>query len=276
MPRCASILLAGFFLAAGLTACGDSKTTQQLNELQENLQQANSMLDSLNYTIDTSNQLITDLRARADSLERVDEKLLVSVQQLNREVKEWRQLATEQRKKNEELTTEIERMKREKQTDQQTIARLGAQADSLNTALLGARSSIQRQNDQIRRLEGQLTQAQGEVEGLRQAQVSVRLVVGTEKQLEEMGYLESSRPLSRIGRKTYKLIKKIDETDSSARLVPIGQTLTLNRKPKLLIDRFGQLDEGKDYRQTKEGGQVQITFTNELMGGTDVLVMAEE
>lgn len=276
MPRHASVVLVGFLLAASLTACSDSKTTQQLNELQENLLQANSMLDSLNYTIDASNQLITDLRTRADSLERVDEKLLVSVQQLSREVKQWRQLATEQRQKNEQLTTEIERMKREKQADQQTIARLGAQTDSLSVALLGARSSIQRQNDQIRRLEGQLTQTQGEVSGLKQAQVSVRLAIGTEKQLEELGYLESSRPLSRIGRKAYKLVKKIDETDASARLVPIGQTLTLTRKPKMLIDRFGRLDEGKDYRQTKEGGQVQITFTNELMGGIDVLAMVEE
>lgn len=276
MPRYAPIVLIGFFLAASLTACGDSKTTQQLNELQENLVQANSMLDSLNYTIDTSNQLITDLRTRADSLERVDEQLLVSVQQLNREVKEWRQLATEQKKKNEQLTSEIERMKREKQVDQQTIARLGAQTDSLNVALLGARSGIQRQNDHIRRLEGQMAQTKEEVEGLRKAQVSVRLVVGTEKQLEEQGYLESSRPLTHAGRKAYKLVKKIDETDASARLVSIGQSLTLNRKPKLLIDRFGRLNEGKDYRQAKEGGQVQITFTNELMGGADVLVMVEE
>lgn len=114
------------------------------------------------------------------------------------------------------------------------------------------------------------------MEGLRRVQVSVRLVVGTEKQLEELGYLESSRPLSRIGRKAYRLVKKIEETGSSARLVLIGQSIILNRKPKLFIDRFGRLNEGKDYRQTREGGQVQITFINELMGGAEVLAMVEE
>ena len=276
MSRCTPVVFIGLFLVASLTACGDGETDQQLNDLQGNLLQANSMIDSLTYTIDASSQLITELRARADSLEEVDAKLLVSVQKLSKEVKEWRQLATEQKKKNEQLVSEVERMKREKQTDQQAIAKLSAQANSLNVALLGARSNIQRQNDRIRRLETQVTQTREEAEELRKAQVSVRLVVGTEKQLEEWGYLESSRPLSRIGRKTYKLVKKIDEIDSSARLVAIGQTITLNRKPKQLIDRFGRLDDGRDYRQTKEDGQVQITFINELMGGTDVLAMVEE
>lgn len=274
-PRsCLGSVLFSFLLA--LVACGGNENAKILESLQEDLRLANATIDSLNYTIDASNQLIDQLRARADSLQQVDERLLESIQQLNREVREWRQLAMAQKQKNDQLTAEIEQMKRERQADQRAIARLRAQADSLNSELLAAHSSLRRQSDYVRKLEGELTQAQKEVADLRKAQMSVRIYAGTEQELEAKGYLEVSRLSPRSTRKTYKLLKKIDPADPDSRLLPIGEGLTLQRKPKLLIDRYGQLKKGQDYREVKEEGQVVLVFPDDLMAGADILVVFEE
>ena len=266
----------GLVLGLSLLSCGESEEVRKLAAFQEELRLANASIDSLNYTIDASSQLIDELRMRADSLQRVDAKLLASVQQLSKEVRQWNTLYTEQKRKNEQLTVEIERFKREKQVDQQTITRLRTQADSLNGALLVAHSSIRRQSDHIRRMEGDLNQAREEVAGLKQAQVSVRLCVGTEEFMEEQGYLESSRPFGRALRKAYKLDRKPAPEDPNVRLVPVGESIVLQRKLRALVDRYGRLKEGQDYKESKEGGQVKITFTSELLGGVDVLAIVEK
>ena len=269
-------VMVGLVLCLTALSCGESEETRQLAGLQEDMRLAASAIDSLNSTIDASNRLIGDLRARADSLQHVDERLLASVQQLSRDVRHWRSLYTEQQRRNEELATEIERMKREKQADQRTIAQLRTRADSLNGALLVAHSSIRRQGDFIRRLEGDLAQAKEEITDLKRAQVSVRLCVGTEEYMEEKGYLESSRPFGRAFRKAYKLDRKPGVDDPNVRLVPVGDTITLQRNVRALVDRFGRLKEGQDYKMARDGEQARVTFTSELLGGVDVLVVVEK
>ena len=125
-------------VAVGLLACGPSEEELMLAQLQEDLTVANATIDSLNFTVETSNLLIDEMRTRVDSLGRVEERLIQSMQRLNVEVKKWRDLASEQKRRNDQLTAEVERMKREKQTDQRTIARLRSEADSLNATLLDA------------------------------------------------------------------------------------------------------------------------------------------
>ena len=210
--RLIPVLLAAA-LAFGLSACGEDEEAKLLAQLQDEMQLANATIDSLNYTVESSNLLIDELRARADSLQHVDDKLVKTIQSLNKEVRKWQQLASEQRSKNEELRGEIERMKRDKQIDQQTIGRLRGEADSLRSALLESHTSIRRQSDQIRLLETELAQAQEDVTHLRQAQRSVHVYMATEDFLEENGYLETSRSLGRVFRKAYKLTRKLDADD---------------------------------------------------------------
>ena len=73
-------------IAAAFLSCGEDEDAIRLAEFQTNLQMANAAIDSLNYTVESSNLLIDELRARADSLQHVDDKLLASVQKLNREI----------------------------------------------------------------------------------------------------------------------------------------------------------------------------------------------
>ena len=256
-----------------VVSCGPSEEEIMLGELQEELVMANTTIDSLNYTVESSNMLIDEMRARVDSLQHVDAKLLESVQRLNKEVKQWRTLATEHKLKNEQLSQEIERMKRDKQVDQRSIARLRSQSDSLNTALLDAHTSIRRQEGNIRRLEDDLTAVQQDRDQLRLAETSVRVYAATEKFLKEGGYLKSGRSLGRAFRKSYRLVKKLDPTDPAVQLVPIGDPLLMEGELNQLVDRYGKLKKGDDFGVRKVEGKTEVTFVNDLLGGVGVLAI---
>ena len=255
------------------SACGPSEEELQLVALTADLTVANTTIDSLNYTIESSNLLIDEMRARVDSLQQVDEKLIASMNRLNREVKQWRELAGEQKRMNEQLTAEIERMKRDKQGDQRAIASLRSQADSINTALLDAHTSIRRQEDHIKRMEIDLSQSRDEVAMLRQGQTSVRVYAATEDYLKENGYLEADRIFGRAFKKSFKLIKRLDPADPRVQLAPIGEPLHLEGKVDAYVDRFGELKKGNSYTTTKAETGADVIFTDNLLGGSDVLVV---
>lgn len=278
-PRLAAVRVLPMALLAavlGLYSCGPSEEEIMLDQLQEDLTAANSTIDSLSYTIESSNLLIDEMRARVDSLQHVDAKLLASVQRLNQDVKKWRALAAEQKRMNQQLTAEIERVKREKQADRRTIARLRSQADSLNTSLLEALTDARRKEDHIRRMEVELGHTRDDLVQMRQAGSSVRVYAATEAFLEESGYLHSSRALGRAFRKTYRLVQRLEPTDSRVQLTAIGQPLRLEGKLKAIVDRYGQLKKGNAYAVRKTDGGVEITFKDEMLAGVDVLAVMEE
>ena len=253
------------------SACGPSEEELLLEQMTEDMMVANTTIDSLNYTIESANLLIDEMRSRVDSLQHVDEKLIASMNRLNREVKKWRDLAGEHKRMNEQLTAEMERMKRDKQSDKRSIARLRSQADSINTALLEAHTSIRRQEDHLKRMDLELGQSRDEIATLREAETSVRVYVATEDYLKENGYLKTGR---RIFRKSFKLVKRLDPSDPRVQLAPIGEPLRLEGEVQAYVDRFGKLKKGDSYTSKKvEGGQFDVTFIDELLGGSDVLVV---
>lgn len=268
-----ALILVPLFLAA----CGPSEEELRLAALQEDLTVANTTIDSLNYTIESSNLLIDEMRARVDSLQHVDQTLLASVQRLNNEVKHWRELASEQKAMNQELTQEIERLRRDKQGDQRTISRLTSEADSINSALLAAHTSIRRQEDHIKRLDAELGKARDEVAMLRQAETSVRIYAATEAYLQENGYLETDRIFGRAFKKAYKLVKRLDPSDPRVQLAAIGESVLVSGEVDALVDRFGELKRGDTYKSQKaEGGGMSVTFVDDLLAGTDVLAVIKE
>ena len=257
-------------------SCGPSEEEILIAELQEDLTRANTTIDSLNYTVESSNLLIDNMRSRVDSLQRVDEKLLQSVQRLNKAVKKWRNLASDHKRKNEQLTAEIRSLKREKQADKQALARLRRQADSLNATLLEAHTSIRRQEDHIRRMEVDLLRAREDAASMRRAQTSVRVYAATESFLKENGYLKSSRAFRRGFRKSFRMTKKPEPNDPAVKLVAAGETLMLEGEIEALVDRYGSLKKGDDYQVDRSEGMAILTFTNEMLGGVDVLAVMKE
>lgn len=270
------IRFVGLVAVIALAGCGSQQDTQLLQSLQDDLRTANTTIDSLNLTVDASNQLIDVLRARADSLQGVDERLLASIQELNREVREWRQLALDQRGKNDLLKAEVERLSREKQTDQRAILRLSAQSDSLTGELMAAHAALQRQSDYVRRLESELSEGRTEVQVLRQASASIRVRVGTEADLQAAGYLQVTRTSARSTRKAYRMVTRVAEDDPAARLVPVGGQLELERKPRLLLDRYGRLKEGTGFRLDDDQSPVQLSLIDERLAGADLLVVVPD
>ncbi len=259
--------------AVSLTACANEEQEQMLAQLQTDLNSANSAIDSLTYTLDDSNLLLDAMRAKADSAQHVNEKLISDVQGLNKSLREFRNLAEQRRQQNDRLQAEIRRLKEDKQADSRTIASLRGQADSLNTVLLEAHTSIRRQSDHIRQLEMDLAKTQDQVSTLKAAQTSVRLYVASEQFLQENGYLDTSRPFGSAFRKQYKLVKKVDPEDPGVQLVPVGTEVVVAGKVNALADRYGTLKKGDDYKLKTADGQTTITFLNEMVAGTDVLAV---
>ena len=258
-----------------ITSCANEEQEQMLAQFQTDLTSANAAIDSLTYTLDDSNLLLDALRAKADSAQSVNEKLIRDVQGLNKSLREFRNLAEQRRVQNDRLQAEIRRMKEDKQADSRTIAGLRGQADSLNSALLETHTSIRRQSDHIRQLEMDLAQTQDQVSTLKAAQRSVRIYAAGEKFLEENGYLDTSRPFGRAFRKQYKLMKKVDPEDPAVVLAPVGNDIVIEGKVKVLVDRYGTLKKGDDYTQSMADGQTTVTFLNELITGTDILAVVE-
>lgn len=276
MLKSLSISTQALTVAALLAGCGPSEEELRLAELQQDLTVANATIDSLNYSVESSNLLIDEMRAHVDSLQSVDQKLLESVQRLNREVKQWRELASEHKLKNELLGQEIERLKRDKQADRRTIARLRSEADVANATLLEAHASIRRQEDHVRRMELELGKAREEVASLRQAETSVHLYAASESFLKENGFLSTDRIFGRAFVKSYKMVKRLDTSDPRVRLVPIQEAVRLEGSVEALVDRFGELKVGDAYKSHKAEGGVEITFVDDLLGGADVLAVLKD
>lgn len=254
---------------------------QALAQLQEELHQANAVIDSLNYTVDASNQIIDGLRAQVASLQKVDARLYDSVQQLSAELRNWRAQAQEQQQRNQAMSDELERLKRQRRADQQTIGRLRREADSLNAALYDANGALRRQVGQLDQLRAELGQARSELAQAReatlaaeaagrQAQLAVQVYPAGEELLLEKGYLEAGR---KMFRKSYKLIKPLDPADPHLRPALIGQALELEGELRGLADRYGRLREGKDFEQERLAGRVRVTFTNPLLQGAEVVAI---
>ncbi len=276
MSRRAAAPVVALAFGIGLCACGPSKEQLALAQLEKDLAAANAVIDSLNYTVESSNLLIDQLRAQVDSTQEVNEKLLASVQQLSREVREWRELAAEYEHTNERFAVEIARLKEEKQADQRRVARLQQESDSLAAALLEAHASIHRHSDRLRSMETELAQARSQITQLQRATTGVTVLTGTEKQLQQSGHLETTRPLGRSLRKVHRAARPLDPADPGVRVVDIGESLAVEGRVSALVDRYGELKKGQDYKVSQQDGRTTITFVSELLSGADVLVIAGE
>ncbi len=266
-----------FFVLVFAAACTDKEQEMLLLQLQSDMVRANAAIDSLTYSLDDSNRLLDDMRAQVDSTQQVNDKLLESVQKLNKELRHWSNLATEYKQSNARLKREIEQLRREKQADRYTISQLRTETDRLNGELLETHSSIRRQSDQIRRLEQELAQTKAELDEAKKiAQNAVYLYAANETQLLEQGYLKTNRPFGSGFRKQYELIKRIDRDNPSTQVAPIGQAIALSSEVEAFVDRYGRLKQGADYKVTRNEAGVQVAFLNELAGGTGVLAILKE
>ncbi len=264
------------FLALFLAACADKEQEMLLLQLQSDMVRASAAIDSLTYSLDDSNRLLDDMRAQVDSTQQVNDKLLESVQKLNKELRHWSNLATEYKQSNARLKSEIEQLRREKQADRYTISQLRTETDRLNGELLETHSSIRRQSDHIRRLEQEVAQTKAELDEAKSRQNAVYLYAANETQLVEQGYLKTNRPFGSGFRKQYELIKKIDRDNPSTQVAPIGQAIALRGEVEALVDHYGKLRKGDDYEMTHGEAGVQVSFLNELAGGTGVLAILKE
>ena len=266
-----------------LTACSDE---DEKARLLEGIVTRSALNDSLKKKIIQSEFDKAALEAMSDSLSKFGDILLENNNQLSKELEKTKQEADKYRRNNErlqaeigQLQAEIDRIQEDNRTSEREIRRLAVEIDSISMdrdRLIGVNQDLKDRLNEIKEA----------LDEVRRIQKSVRLLVGTESLLKSNGFLETSR--SRL-LKQYKLVKKIEGSDSRVKIVPLNQQLdlTLDSFPsalvdrsgrlelKELVDRHGKLKEGRDYKVDKSKGTTTITFINRVLEGTDVLAVVE-
>ena len=185
-------------------------------------------------------------------------------------------------------------------TDFQTVKALNAEIVQLSKNLESQKDITKKIKQDLKFQKDTTRKIKEELDEAKKAQNSVRLLIGTEEKLKEKDFLKTSG-FSVL--KSYRLSKKFSSDDS---LIPIKheeKPLTLKvdgsgkleltlvtiehiEKPLILNDGSGKLKlkelvyhSGKlkkdKYEKKEENGKITINFTNEFLGGMDILAVVK-
>ena len=269
-----SRFLLTFVLATclSLAACGQNEQTQQ--KLFEEIRRRSVINDSLIDDLIRAGGKVNRLQAVNDSLQKSGEVFRKKIQQLDEEAKKYHSEAEARRRANNKLQVEINKLQAEIKQKQTEINQLERKAYADSREINKLRGEL---NDLFAKLDHQqniIEKEKKRVQEARQNQNSVRLLVGTERYLKAYGFLKAGR--TAFLRKSYKLIKKPASDNSRVKIVPIGESVTLNSNLKALVGYNGKLKNGDDYRIKKHSRSTTITFTNRVLGGTSVLAVVED
>ncbi len=240
-----------------------------VKELEIQAQQANAQVDSLNLVVDDLNSRIDNVRTQMDSARTSNQVLLASLHRVTTQMKEYQRLYQEQRSFTNQLQTEIAQVKTERD-------RATTQARELKTAVDSLNNELYEQTIRLTRMESSLEQAMEETKDLQKTVSSVLVYVGTEDELKQKGFLETSRPA--LFSKNYKIsgFPDITSPDANIRRIPLGETFMLEGKLKELCDRHGKLGKGKEFEISQvTPGQIMITFTDSTLVGQRILAVLE-
>ena len=256
--------------------------------IQENLGYE-SKINLLETDLDSLGRVKELLQKKNQALFQENQVLSQEIKKNNQEIKNYRHEIAQLQTENQASAEEITELRADKQASVKKIAKLGAEFAEISAD----RDRLRGLNEN---LQEKLVYAQQIFEEVREAENSVRLMVGTEKLLEGNGFLKTSessiqrKPGSiRRKQKQYKLVGKPKSDDPHVKLVPINQQLRLTLqaipkalvdrsgklKLKALVDRSGKLEKGRDYKVSESRGTMIITFTNRVLAGTDVLAVVE-
>ena len=156
------------------------------------------------------------------------------------------------------------------------------------------------QTEVTQEIEEKLESHKNTIRKMKQAQNSVRLLIGSEDILTNKGILDTDRSICSLGRKTYRLSKKfsadtslvIADTSlvvadtSLVAIIPIGTLFPLSDPQKLklvggsgplvlkaLVYHSGKLKERQYKWET--GRDTTIIFTDPFLGGMDILAVVK-
>lgn len=232
-------------------------------QLEEEVKTYTAQIDSMNSLVDGLNNRIDLVRTQMDSARASNKILLASLHRVTREMNEYKRLYSEQRSLNDQLRTEITSVKTERD-------RALTQAQVLKSAVDSLNNELYTQTISLTRLESTLEEAFEENKDLKKTVNSVLVYVGTEDDLKQQGYLNTSRFI----RKSYKVSGFPDVNDAKILRIPVGETFTLSGELKELCDRHGKLGKGDEFEVSKGAqGQSIISFTDELLVGQRILAV---
>ncbi len=239
------------------------ESNPRVAQLEQEVELYTSQIDSMNAVFDALNNRFDLVRTQMDSARASNKVLLASLHRVTREMNEYKRLYKEQSTLNDQLRTEITNVKTERD-------RALTQAQVLKTAVDSLNNELYNQTISLTRLESTLEEALGESKDLKKTVNSVLVYVGTEDELKQQGYLNTSRFI----RKNYKVAGFPDLDNAKVLRIPVGETFTLQGELKELCDRHGKLGKGDEFElSTGAQGQSIISFTDELLVGQRILAV---
>lgn len=241
-----------------------NKTNPYVAQLEQEMGNYTAQIDSMDGVIDTFSNRINAVRAQLDSSRASNRILVVSLQKVTSEMKEYRRLYGEQRALNKKLQDQLI------QAQSENVA--------LTSSLQGLREQMAQKDEElidrevrIKRLEASLEDSQQREQEAVEAISQVFVYSGTRKNLEEAGFLQVRQKT--IFTDEYKRIGFPDEMSDQVVKVNIGSSTIVQGNIHLLADRHGKLKEGREFDLKKEAESTQIIFKEPTLEGQRVLVV---
>ena len=240
-------------------------------QLESEVSTYTGQIDSLNMVVDGLNGRLDTVRSQMDSARASNRRLLSSLHNVTNELREYKSLYKEQQELNKKLVSELAQARVDKDRATTEVKELKVEVDQINTALY-------EKTTRLVRLEASLEEAMDQAKTMKETVTSVLVLVGTEDELKEAGYLKSGRSFFR---KSFKLIGFPEVTDANKKTdvlkISMGETLALPGELDALADRHGKLNKGKEFEVSKgPAGQTLVTFIDATLEGQRILAILKK
>lgn len=247
-------------------------------QLEQEIAMYTGQVDSLTQVVDGLNSRIDGIRTQLDTARTSNKTLVMALQRVTGELKEYQKLYSEQRALNRKLSEEIQQVRAEKDMALADKEKALAQVASMKTQVDSLSDQLYTKTVRIGRLESNLETAMQQVEHMKETLNSVLLYVGTEDALKQAGYLKAWRPA--LFSKDYRIIRFPEMTDGQlpkgVHRVSLNTAFSLQGELEALADRHGKLDKGKEYDLQQSKGAFVITFTEPTLRGQSVLAILKK
>ena len=247
-------------------------------QMEQEIAMYTGQVDSLNNVVDGLNQRIDGVRTQLDSAQASNKTLIMALQRVTGELKEYQKLYSEQRELNRKLSTEIQNVRAEKDLAVADKEKALAQVANMKKEMDSLNDQLYTKTVRIGRLESNLETAMQQVEQMKETLSSVLLYIGTEEDLKQAGYLKAWRPA--LFSKDYRIISFPEITNGQlpkgVHRVALNTAFSLQGELEALADRHGKLDKGKEFELQQSKGAFVITFKEPTLRGQSILAVLKK
>ena len=242
----------------------DSTISEMVNQV------LTKSLDSINQTIMTHEKTVENTNSALQLLKSSIESTNTKTAETNRKLQDNAQKTTENLKT---ITVQLQEVNKAIKKILQTEEDSTNVADSVSTELATLGTSIDRLNGEFGKMDSSLNKAVLDIQEQRDIMLAVRVFFGTEKTLQDQGYL-STPQFMLLFWQNYKIKNFPDIKNSEVKTVYIGEPFSVPGELVALCNYDGRLREGRDYTvSTGESGETRVVLSRSKIAGQHILAV---